>query len=194
MSTTGFRLNNGESRDVDAPLKWAGRFWARTHCSEPAGRLTCATADCGSGQLECNGAGGKPPATLVEITLDGDNGQDTYDISLVDGFNLPVTMTPQGGQNCRSTSCSADVNSICPEQFSVKADGATVACKSACEAFNDDAHCCRGPNNTPDTCPPTDYSRRFKNACPDAYSYAYDDPSSTFRCATGVNYLITFCP
>jgi hypothetical protein len=40
--------------------------------------------------LQCNGAGGVPPATLAEITLKGDGGKDFYDISLVDGFNVPV--------------------------------------------------------------------------------------------------------
>jgi hypothetical protein len=40
--------------------------------------------------LECNGAGGEPPATLAEIRLNGAGGLDFYDISLVDGFNVPV--------------------------------------------------------------------------------------------------------
>ncbi|CAH9134567.1 unnamed protein product [Cuscuta epithymum] len=32
--------------------------------------------------------------------------------------------------------------------------------------------------------------------CPQAYSYAYDDKTSTFTCPSGPNnnYLITFCP
>uniref|UniRef100_M8CBJ1 Thaumatin-like protein n=1 Tax=Aegilops tauschii TaxID=37682 RepID=M8CBJ1_AEGTA len=34
----------------------------------------------------------------------------------------------------------------------------------------------------------------FKSACPRAYSYAYDDSTSTFTCAAGTNYAITFCP
>uniref|UniRef100_M8CCG5 Thaumatin-like protein n=1 Tax=Aegilops tauschii TaxID=37682 RepID=M8CCG5_AEGTA len=35
----------------------------------------------------------------------------------------------------------------------------------------------------------------FKTACPRAYSYAYDDATSTFTCAGGVSaYAITFCP
>uniref|UniRef100_J3LCG7 Phytocyanin domain-containing protein n=1 Tax=Oryza brachyantha TaxID=4533 RepID=J3LCG7_ORYBR len=35
----------------------------------------------------------------------------------------------------------------------------------------------------------------FKNACPRAYSYAYDDATSTFTCTGGdTTYAITFCP
>ncbi|BAF26073.1 Os10g0147200, partial [Oryza sativa Japonica Group] len=35
----------------------------------------------------------------------------------------------------------------------------------------------------------------FKAACPRAYSYAYDDSTSTFTCAAGAtDYAITFCP
>lgn len=60
---------------------------------DSGGKGTCLTGDCG-GVLHCNGAGGDPPASLAEITLDGANGDDFYDISLVDGYNLPLSMTP----------------------------------------------------------------------------------------------------
>lgn len=73
-------------------------------------------------------------------------------------------------------------------------DGSVIACKSACEALNQDQYCCRGAYNTPETCPPTNYSQIFKSQCPQAYSYAYDDKSSTFSCTGGANYAITFCP
>ena len=50
-------------------------------------------------------------------------------------------------------------------------DGAVVACNSACEALNQDQYCCRGDYGTPDKCPPTKYSKIFKQACPRAYRY-----------------------
>uniref|UniRef100_M8BCU8 Thaumatin-like protein 1 n=1 Tax=Aegilops tauschii TaxID=37682 RepID=M8BCU8_AEGTA len=31
-------------------------------------------------------------------------------------------------------------------------------------------------------------------ACPRSYSYAFDDPTSTFTCAGGPDYTVTFCP
>jgi hypothetical protein len=40
--------------------------------------------------LQCNGAGGVPPVTLADIMLNGAGGKDFYDVSLVNGFNVPV--------------------------------------------------------------------------------------------------------
>ncbi|KAI3964206.1 hypothetical protein MKX01_025016 [Papaver californicum] len=143
--------------------------------------------------VECNGAGAIPPATLLEFTLNGNGGKDYYDVSLVDGYNLPASITPKHG--CSSTACLHNVNSVCPPELSVKgAGGRVIACKSACEALRKPQYCCTGSFNTPQTCPPTNYSRVFKNTCPQAYSYAYDDRSSTFTCAAGGNYIIKFCP
>ncbi|KAG2319705.1 hypothetical protein Bca52824_012918 [Brassica carinata] len=82
---------------------------------------------------------------------------------------------------------------ICPNELSVRNGGSVVACKSACAAFDKPEFCCTGQFNQPETCPPTDYSRIFKTACPKAYSYAYDDATSTFTCANA-NYSIIFCP
>ena len=72
-------------------------------------------------------------------------------------------------------------------------DGSVVGCKSACLAFDTYEYCCKGQYDSPDTCKPTSYSKMFKDACPQAYSYAYDDKSSTFTCV-GANYDITYCP
>uniref|UniRef100_A0A6N2MKC7 Thaumatin-like protein n=1 Tax=Salix viminalis TaxID=40686 RepID=A0A6N2MKC7_SALVM len=196
LSSTGFTLAAGASSSLSAPATWAGRFWARTQCSTDAsGKFVCATADCASGVIECNGAGAIPPASLAEFTLSGDGGKDFYDISLVDGFNLPISITPQGGSDCNSTSCAANVDAVCDPKLAVTgADGTVIACKSACLAFDQPQYCCTPPNNTTETCPPTQYSMTFKQQCPQAYSYAFDDKSSTFTCPSGGNYLITFCP
>ncbi|KAF4348887.1 hypothetical protein F8388_023071 [Cannabis sativa] len=194
LSSTGFELASGATQSIDAPAGWSGRFWARSGCTTDAtGKFTCETADCGSGKVSCNGAGGIPPASLVELTLAENGGQDFYDISLVDGFNLPVGLVPSS--SCASTSCPANVNSVCPPELTLKgADGSVVGCKSACLALNKPEYCCTGAYGTPETCPPTDYSKIFKTQCPKAYSYAYDDKSSTFTCRGGPNYDITFCP
>ncbi|XP_012567937.1 thaumatin-like protein 1 [Cicer arietinum] len=195
-ASTGFELASKASSTVKISAPWSGRFWARTECSTRDGKFTCATGDCASGQLSCNGAGGIPPVTLVEYTLATDGGKDFYDVSLVDGFNLPVSVTPQGGaEDCRSTSCPANVNKVCPNNFAVKGSkGDVIACKSACLAFNQPRYCCSGDFASPDKCPPTSYSKIFKTQCPQAYSYAFDDKTSTFTCSGGANYLITFCP
>ncbi|PHT41888.1 Thaumatin-like protein 1 [Capsicum baccatum] len=54
-------------------------------------------------------------------------------------------------------------------------------------------YCCSGAYNSPAACKPSMYSQMFKSACPRSYSYAYDDPTSTFTCS-GADYTITFCP
>ncbi|KAL6493028.1 Thaumatin-like protein 1 [Orobanche gracilis] len=194
--STGFALENGGSKVIDAPSSWRGRFWGRTACTkDSAGKFTCQTGDCGSGVLECNGGGAVPPATLAEFTLDGGGGKDFYDVSLVDGYNLPMLVVPQGGSgdNCTSTGCVVDLNGSCPPELRVTSEGQGVACKSACGAFGTEQYCCSGAYGTPDVCKPSQYSLLFKHACPRAYSYAYDDKTSTFTC-TGADYVVTFCP
>lgn len=79
---------------------------------DASGRGKCATGDCG-GSLFCNGAGGAPPATLAEITLTAE--QDFYDVSLVDGYNLPIAIRPfKGTGKCSYAGCVSDLNVMCP--------------------------------------------------------------------------------
>lgn len=207
LPTTGFTLPSGKSRTLIFPKSWSGRIWARTLCSvDPTTRkLSCLTGDCGSGKVECAGAGAIPPATLAEFTLNGAGGLDFYDVSLVDGYNLPLLVVARGGHggDCSPTGCLIDLNVACPRELSVAAArgngsdvvgfGTAVACKSACEAFGDPQFCCSEGFSTPDTCHPSIYSVFFKEACPRAYSYAYDDKTSTFTCASA-DYIIIFCP
>ncbi|KAG6479215.1 hypothetical protein ZIOFF_062677 [Zingiber officinale] len=198
LPQTGFELTSGASASVEAPAGWGGRMWVRTRCSNDAatGKFSCLSGDCGSGQVACLGAGGAPPATLMEFTLNGADGNDYYDVSNVDGFNAPVSVVAIGGtRGCNSTACPADIHAVCPEELKVAApDGSVVGCKSACLAFNTDEHCCRGAFGLPDTCKPSNYSMIFKKACPQAYSYAYDDKTSTFTCAGATAYTLTICP
>lgn len=191
LDSTGFQLAKGSSRSFQAPTGWSGRFWGRTNCNfDSSGHGSCATGDCGSGQMECNGAGATPPATLAEFTL-GSGSQDFYDVSLVDGYNLPMIVEGSGGSGtCGTTGCVSDLNRKCPSEL--RGEGGAV-CRSACEAFGKPEYCCSGEFNSPATCKPSMYSQVFKSACPKSYSYAYDDETSTFTC-TGADYTITFCP
>ncbi|XP_019058081.1 PREDICTED: pathogenesis-related protein 5-like, partial [Tarenaya hassleriana] len=184
--------------NLTGPPGWPGRFWARTGCNfDPSGQGNCLTGDCG-GVLKCIG-GGAPPVTLAEFTVAtaGDSAsKDFYDVSLVDGYNVEMGIRAVGGSgDCQYAGCVSDVNAICPSELRVMelATGQVAACKSACAAFNTPEFCCTGDHSTPETCSPTQYSAMFKNACPSAYSYAYDDASSTRTCS-GSDYLITFCP
>ncbi|XP_047326878.1 pathogenesis-related thaumatin-like protein 3.5 [Impatiens glandulifera] len=197
LAEGGLELPPGSSTQFSAPFGWSGRFWARTGCQfDDSQRGNCATGDCGTG-LRCVG-GGAPPVTLAEFTLGSGpvNEKDFYDVSLVDGHNVGIGIHPigSGDGECHYAGCVADVNGGCPPELRIAGEnGEVVACKSACAAFDSPEFCCTGEHSTPATCSPTEYSTIFKSACPTAYSYAYDDASSTRTCS-GSDYLISFCP
>ncbi|KAF9616649.1 hypothetical protein IFM89_031513 [Coptis chinensis] len=197
LSMTGFELSSGQSVSIPSVPGWSGRIWARTGCTfDESGAGTCQTADCG-GRLECNGNGGTPPASLFEITLGKGDNKDYYDVSFVDGYNLPLVATPFSiNGSCSATGCLNDLNIGCPKELQVinSVDASDiVACKSACEAFRLDQYCCSGEYANPTSCKPSFYSTLFKRACPRAYSYAFDDGTSTFTC-NAYDYTVTFCP
>ena len=131
--------------------------------------------------------------------------QDYYDVSNVDGYNIQTSIevvSPNGMQGdpnywCKNPSCVTDLNAICPPELQKKnAQGKVVACLSACTKFDTDQYCCRGAHNRPETCRssdwPVNYPAIFKQACPTAYSYAYDDHTSTYFCRN-TDYNILFC-
>ncbi|KAL8046681.1 hypothetical protein ABFX02_08G192712 [Erythranthe guttata] len=171
INITGLQLRPGGSADVETPVGWFDRFWARTGCSfDPSGQNgNYATGDCG-GLFQCGSIGGQPPASLAEFSLGGGSGrQDFYDVSYVDGFNVPIYIY----------------------LLAATSGGVVVACKSACVAFNAEKYCCTGAYNSPQLCKPTAYSRFFKIGCrPSAYRYAFDD-GSLFTCM-GSYYVIQF--
>ncbi|XP_068482326.1 pathogenesis-related thaumatin-like protein 3.5 [Phaseolus vulgaris] len=198
LATTGFRLDMRESIKLTTVPGWSGRIWARTGCNfDTTGVGRCQTGDCG-GRLECEGNGAAAPTSLFEITLGAGNGQDYYDVSLVDGYNLPLLALPRGvyGGACNATGCITDINRGCPTELQVlgvENQRVVVGCRSACEAFKLDKYCCSGEFANPNTCHPSYYSTLFKKACPRAYSYAFDDGTSTFTCKA-YEYDIVFCP
>ncbi|KAL6527469.1 Thaumatin-like protein 1 [Orobanche gracilis] len=109
LGSTGFQLQTGATQSLQVQPGWSGRLWGRTGCSfDPTtGQGSCTTGDCGSNQIECNGGGAAPPATLVEFTIASTIGAlDFYDVSLVDGYNLPMMVEAVGGSGvCGSTGC-----------------------------------------------------------------------------------------
>lgn len=111
LPTTGFRLNSGQSIRIPSVPGWSGRIWARTGCTfDASGVGKCVTGDCG-GRLECDGSGATPPASLFEITLGMGDDKDFYDVSMVDGYNLPMVAVPVGAFGaCNATGCASDIN------------------------------------------------------------------------------------
>ncbi|XP_054155339.1 uncharacterized protein LOC128953843 [Oppia nitens] len=192
----GFVMNAGDQHNFNIASGWAGRMWGNTFCN----------AD-GHG---CKSGDGATPTTLAEFTLaNKDGGMDFYDVSLVDGYNVGISITPivgtydkkgSGHYDCGVAGCNADLLTTCPSELTVKSDGRTVACLSACAKYKTDEYCCSGKHSTPETCKSTDwpinYPAFFKKYCPEAYSYAYDDSVSTFTChgKPYTGYQIVFCP
>uniref|UniRef100_A0AC35TIZ9 Pathogenesis-related protein 5-like n=1 Tax=Rhabditophanes sp. KR3021 TaxID=114890 RepID=A0AC35TIZ9_9BILA len=173
--------------------------------------MDCETGFC-KNDVQCGGAGGRPPASLAEFTLGGYGDQDYYDVSLVDGYNRQVTIEPiegtfrsTGGKyDCKKAGeCHSNLLLSCPEPLRhLNSQGHTVGCNSACTKFNTDQYCCRGDYKTPETCKsstwPVNYPKYFKDNCPTSYSYAYDDEKSTFFCRgsngrISPDYRVTFC-
>ncbi|CAD6232431.1 unnamed protein product [Miscanthus lutarioriparius] len=188
----GIQLHPGEWWILNVPDGTTGRVWARTACSfNSAGNGKCETGDCG-GVLACSDYG-MAPNTMAEFAIAQFNNMDFFDISLVDGFNVPMDFLPvpangQGGEGCsKGPRCAANITSQCPSEL--KAPG---GCNNACTVLKQDIYCCTGNSST--SCGPTNYSKVFKTICPDAYSYPKDDATSTFTCPTGTNYMVVFCP
>ena len=133
---TGFHLSPGSNQTVYVASDWQGRIWGRTNCSfddsgqAQGGSTACSTGDCG-GALACEIAGASP-ATLAEFTLSGSQSQAFYDISLVDGYNLPmaIVMVPNGNSQLEdipgsqtNPSCVGSVGDLAAQNFNPYSGG-----------------------------------------------------------------------
>ncbi|KAI0256168.1 thaumatin-like protein [Lactifluus subvellereus] len=206
---TGWEASPLTSVQFYVPDNWkAGRIWARRDCdfTTNPGPNSCLDGGCNGGLLcDPNTGTGVPPATIAEFTLDAAQGLDFYDVSLVDGYNLPMRV--ENDKGCPVPSCPVDLGPNCPTPLKGPFDsnGFPVGCKSACAAGlspdpNNSPNCCTGSYNTAQTCLPSRvaYYSYFKSHCPNSYVYAYDESSGTalFTCPSSKNadYTITFCP
>ncbi|KAF4629272.1 hypothetical protein G7Y89_g8876 [Cudoniella acicularis] len=262
----GFELDSGDSQTLMVSGDWQGRVWGRTNCSfnvdgtgasnlngNNGGGAACDSGDCG-GVLDCV-ITGVTPVTLAEFDLVGGvgNKHTFYDISLVDGYNLPLGIVYIPGDNpklqtippnltnaaCIGTAGFLDppapssttddgVNSSYPIPWEPKQDNSAVAswcpwdllamqptkpgdgvypypdsnierpifdpCFSACSKTNAPSDCCTGAYSDRSKCQPNMYATAAKAVCPDAYSYAFDDDTSTFIIPTGGGWEVVFCP
>ncbi|TFK73272.1 thaumatin-like protein [Pluteus cervinus] len=206
---TGWEAPAFSSVNFTVPSNWkAGRIWARRDCdfSTGLGPTACLDGGCNGGLLCDPTTGtGVPPATVAEWTLQGDNNLDFFDVSLVDGYNLPMRISNNVG--CPIADCPVDLGPNCPPDIKGPFDstGFPVGCKSACLANLDgnpsnSPNCCSGSFNTPATCPSSGVAHYdyFKGNCPNSYAYAFDESSGTalWTCPSNLNadYTLTFCP
>ena len=89
-----FHLYSGEEVVFEVRERWSRRVWRRQGCcfDEETGKCSCQTGDC-VGLLHYQCIGGVHPVTVVEMTFGNSKSNlHYYDVSLVDGFNLPVSM------------------------------------------------------------------------------------------------------
>lgn len=263
----GFRLAaNGGSQNFPVDDGWQGAWFGRTNCSFKNGLGSCETGDCVGpdlwGHLQCGGVGSSAPATKGEMNMDKATGVDWYDVSLVDGFNLPMEITPTVYNSayvtanlsdhfrCRSAGClNVTTLTSCPKSLQYKPNSKVVGCEddctlatklhetnpimysdaivkafccpdtdycsplnpckagSTCPAWKKDPSTCKTcdayngtyPNGYPITTNLANSARYFHAACPNAYSFTYDDASATYTCnstpSSGIRtkYNITFC-
>jgi Thaumatin family len=183
--TTLLDLDAGSSHSITPGNNWGGRVWARDQCSH-------------SDMTHCGTSGAVSPATLAEFLFNGAGSQDYYDVSLVDGFNLAMNIVPNGGQSgggkyqCGTPSATSFPS--CPSANQVKDDsGNVIGCKSTCSATGNPEDCCTGEYNSPQKCSANAFAKLCKQDAPTAYSYAYDDSTSTFACGAS-SYTVNLCP
>lgn len=201
LSPSGFLLNPGDSQTLPVPSAWSGRVWAQTHCatSSTTAKFSCATGECGYSTGDCGGTLSSP-ATVAEFTINAPSSPDTYSVSVVDGYNLPVTVVPTGAAvSCTTVGCSVDFGSEnLPAELQLSYGGGneTVGLKSACEAFQEADYCCNNSDGSYSsskiTCKQNSYSKQFKNWCPQARTFANDNTGTTFTCEAE-DYAVNFC-
>ncbi|KAI8333039.1 thaumatin [Chlamydoabsidia padenii] len=164
-------VSQGSSKTYPLPEDWQGRFFGR------------------------RGGSASDPASLAEFTFRGSGGTiDFYDISFVDGFNLPIKISPingSGNHGCGSPTCSTLPK--CPDDMKITDNGKFIGCQSACSKYGSSEYCCTDAHNSPEKCTGNSYSKVVKGDCPDAYLFAYDDQTSTFACVAQ-GYNVIFCP
>ncbi|CAM0879326.1 unnamed protein product [Alopecurus aequalis] len=126
----GMRLDPGKTWTLNVPdTITGGRVWARTGCSfDRKGNGSCQTGDCG-GLLACTSKG-TPPFTTADFSLNQYYNNSFFDISLYQGFNVPMEFLPvqvKGIPGCSNgPRCTANITSQCPSEL--KAQG---GCNSA---------------------------------------------------------------
>lgn len=154
-----------------------------------------------SGRVWGNYLSSNPSSTLAEFTLSGaSGGTDFWDVSAVDGFDLPMAITPANG--AESVTATGSVLAACPAGLVQASNGKNFNyCWNPCSVTNNPTVCCT--NLTPQQCRDSvntwpaeaqQYVNDIHNLQGLTYSYPWDDWWGTHTNATNTSYTITFCP
>ncbi|CAO2145120.1 unnamed protein product [Urochloa humidicola] len=114
--------------------------------------------------------GDAPPVTVAQVSVGGPNGLAAYSVSLVDGFNVPVVVSPQGfaaGQMCPALGCTVDLAADCP--------AGAMAAGGGCGAGGTEA-------------------AMFKARCPETRTSATDVEAAPQNCIAPGELKVVFCP
>ncbi|CAL4991054.1 unnamed protein product [Urochloa decumbens] len=136
---------------------WSGRVVARTGCTAVGGPLQCETGDA-------------PPATVAQVSVGGPGGLAAYSVSLVDGFNVPMVVSPHGfaaGKLCPVLGCAVDLAAECPAGARVPGGG--------CGAGSTEAGL-------------------FKAMCPETRTTVTDVEATPQDCIAPGELKVVFCP
>ncbi|XP_059428998.1 osmotin-like protein [Corylus avellana] len=179
---------------------WYGQIWARTGCTSitinGTEYLSCATGDCGL-QPDCSRENIiSTPATLAQLQGFGKPSPSFYDVNLVHGFNLPITLTAHGGKgikhfSCPTADCTADLLQTCPEKFKRGAPGENSWPVVACYNLTIG----RVPHHRGVKLVPSWNSKFFESACPNALTNDTQEykPSTLHSCEWLRELKIIFC-
>uniref|UniRef100_A0ACD6A0L0 Uncharacterized protein n=1 Tax=Avena sativa TaxID=4498 RepID=A0ACD6A0L0_AVESA len=138
------------------PGAWSGRIVARTGCTD-------------DDYEKCDTGVAPAPTTVAQVSVHGPEGLAQYSVSLVDGFNVPVVVTPLGfvqGEQCPSLGCAVDLDVDCPAEAKAPAGG------------------CRAQGQ----------GRFFKQRCPDTRTTPTDVEATPQNCLQPGGIKIVFCP
>ncbi|TVU23314.1 hypothetical protein EJB05_25670, partial [Eragrostis curvula] len=139
---------------------WSGRVTARTGCQaaeEDNGGGSTRGARCATGE--------SPPVTVAQVSVGGPGGLAAYSVSLVDGFNVAVVVTPHGfaqGRRCPALGCAVD---LCGARAPREGCGAGASSAAA-----------------------------FKQVCPDTRTNATDVEATPQDCVAPREIKVVFCP
>lgn len=102
---------NGDSNVVNIPdTTWHGVIGGRTYCNG----MGCETGDCGGGEGNCTHRFTQPTTQVVFST--NSNGMDFYAVEVVNGFNIPISVTPSVGSTANNPYFCGRAGEVRPSQ------------------------------------------------------------------------------
>jgi len=149
---------------ADRPFQWSGNIFPRTGCDSNGQH--CKTGECGAGSngICPTGTGGDPPISLAEFTLANQTlsttGPDFYDVSIINGINVGISMGPVAGTFAAEAS----------DPYSCKIAGGTTA-------QGELSACSWTVTPTVPTASPTNQTTLLRDVYPTAYSGAGSCPN-----------------